>query len=96
MKFFNWLFGKEEDDSLNDLPSKDSDFTIEYYPITKRYYPKYKNYYLDTDYHTGIMEVKEPYLFSYCDYGSTEAEAEALIARFKEQRLKENVIIIKK
>lgn len=68
-----------------------SDFSIEYYPITDRYYPKYKSFYLKTGYNTGIVEVKEPYLFAYAEYGSDEIEAMKIIERFKEQRLKENV-----
>lgn len=75
--------------------NKENFFSIEYYPKTGRYYPKYKKYYLNTYHITGIIEIKEDYLFTYCDYGKTEEEAKKIIELFKEQRLKENVKIIK-
>lgn len=74
----------------------DSDFSVEFYPITKRYYPKYKKYYLQKNINTGIMNKLEEFLFTYADYGTTEAEADKLIELFKEQRLKKNVTIIPK
>lgn len=88
MLFFKNLFKKDKD-----IPSKiKNDFSIEFYPLTNRYYPKYKEYYyLKKDYNTGIMEKREPYLFTYADYGKTQQEAEELITLFKEQQLKENV-----
>lgn len=76
--------------------SKESLFSIEYYPITKRYYPKYRDYYLQVNTSTGIVEKMEPYLFTWADHGETEKEAYKLITMFKEQRLKENVITIPK
>ena len=73
-----------------------SHFSIEYYPLTKRYYPKYKDYYLKGDYQTGIIQIKEAFLFTWADYAETERGAEQIIEKFKEQQLKENVVTIKK
>ena len=36
--------------SYDDEVEVESDFSIEYYPLTKRYYPKYKNKYLKTSF----------------------------------------------
>lgn len=77
-------------------PKKKSHFTIEYYPATNAYYPKYKNWYLKKSIFTGIVELKEPFLFGYADSFSTEAQADRLIELFKEQQLKENVKVIQK
>lgn len=72
-----------------------SDFIIEYYPITERYYPKYKGEYMFQDSSTGIIKC-ESFGMDFALYRSTEEQADRLIAKFKEQQLKENVIIIQK
>lgn len=95
MNIFKRLFRKTENkDQIK--PEKQSDFSIEYYPLTGRYYPKYKDYYLKTHSFTGIVEKKEDYLFVFADYGDTEQQADKIIEKFKEQYLKENVQTIKR
>lgn len=78
-----------------ELKEKENVFSIEYYPLTERYYPKYKSYYLYLSTVTGIIEKKEPFLFAFASYGKTQEEAEKFIVLFKEQRLKEGVVVIK-
>lgn len=78
-------------DWLCKRPEK-SDFTIEYYPLTKRYYPKWKNYYMRKDYCTGVWQYKEAYLFTHCDCSKTEEGAKEMIAEFAEHVLKRNVV----
>lgn len=95
MKLLKGLFGSGKPE-LGEHVVKRSCFSVEFYPLTNRYYPKYKNYYMGTRWATGIVELKEDYLFSFADYGNTEAEADKLIAKFKEQQLKENVRTIEK
>lgn len=75
---------------------KTSDFSVEFYPLTKRYYPKYKRFYLSIDGPTGIIEKLESYLFPYADWGETEDDADKIIALFKEQWMNENVVRIEK
>lgn len=94
MGLIKFLFGNKKD--KKDENANHSCFSVEFYPITKRYYPKYKRYYMATRYSTGIVELKEPFLFSYADYGNTEEEADEIIKKFKEQQLKENVVTILK
>lgn len=89
MNILKWLFPK-------DKPLSQSDFSIEFYPITNRYYPKYKKKYLRKSYSTGIVESIDEFLFPYADHGKSEEEAYRIINLFKEQQLKENVITIKK
>ena len=86
---------RELNDELQEEKYK-VDFTIEFYPLTQRYYPMYKGKYMQIEYNTGIVKLKEPYLFAYASFGLNEEEADAIIARFKEQRLKQNVVIIKR
>ena len=69
----------------------ESDFSIEYYPLTGRYYPKYKDYYLKKDSCTGIVQAVGDYLFAWADYGETEHQAKYIIDEFKEHRFKTNV-----
>jgi hypothetical protein len=73
-----------------------SPFSVEFYPLTNRYYPKWKSYYMITRSNTGITELIGDHLFAYAQYGDTEKDADEIIARFKEQQLKENVKTIKK
>lgn len=91
---------KAKEKKLETKPLKvektDTRFSIEFYPLTKRYYPKYESYYLQRRHNTGIVEKLESYLFTYADYGKTEKEAEQIISLFKEQQLKENVVVIQK
>lgn len=82
--------------ALNKPVVKRSYFSVEYYPLTKRYYPKYKDYYMIENYQTGIVEPKGDHLFVYANYSDTEAGAEKIIEKFKEQQLKENVRTIEK
>lgn len=91
-KLFYWRKSRNKDDQSEPK----SKFSIEFYPLTGRYYPKYEDYYLRTQYGTGIMDLQESRYFMYADYGKTEQEADAIIAKFKEQRLKENVTTIKR
>lgn len=92
MNFFKRLMAKDKDKEPKKV--KSSPFTIEYYPLTKRYYPKYKESYLYYDPLTGIFELDE--FMTYAKYSQTESGAEAVINEFKEQRFKENVIVIQK
>ena len=68
-------------------------FTIEYYPITNNYLPKYGEYYLRINPRTGIVEKKKYLCYSNCF--NTEILARHLLNTFKEQELKESLIIIK-
>jgi len=95
MNLLQRLFGSRNP-ALNKPVVKRSYFSLEFYPLTNRYYPKYKNYYMRTRWSTGIVELKEDYLFSFAEYGNTEAEADKIIEKFKEQQLKENVRTIEK
>lgn len=71
--------------------NKTPEYSVEYYPLTNRYYPKYRHYYLGTHWNTGIVELKEAYLFGYADYSETEKGAEEILEKFKEQQLKVNI-----
>lgn len=90
MNLFKLLFGINKNKLNDDL------FSIEFYPLTERYYPKYKNYYLKKNFYTGIVELKDDYLFAYADYSISENGAWKIILKFKEHYLKENVITIRK
>jgi hypothetical protein len=68
-----------------------NDFYIEHYPLTNRYYPRYKGFYLKRDYHTGIIEKMDPYLFAYSNNFSTERDARNFIELAKEHMIKVNV-----
>lgn len=69
-------------------------FTIEYYPLSGKYFVKYKKYYLKTNFWTGIMQLEEDLMFA--QQLNSEESCELLIKKYKEQRFKENVKIIKK
>ncbi len=86
---------KKPEDKVEEKPKKEIiDFTIEYYPLTKRYYPKYKNSYIYRNSSTGIMETSS--FMAYSEYAYSEKDVDEIIKLFKEQYLKENVIIIKR
>lgn len=73
-----------------------SNFSIEYYPISRKYFPKYKNYYLQSNYQSGIIKTLDSYCFAYADYFYTEQGASDFIELFKEHQFKKNITIIKK
>lgn len=82
--------------STEEEKGKKSDFVIEYYPLVGKYYPKYKNRYLYKDPLTKIFDIRGRDYMAYSQSSSTEAGADAIIAEFKEQQLKENVKIIQR
>lgn len=70
------------------------DYSIEYYPLSKRYYATYGIFYLKKDtYWSGLISRT---IFVVADNFETEQEAEEYIALHKEQHWKANVIVIKK
>jgi hypothetical protein len=86
----------EEEIPAEEPKSGYEDFTVEHYPETDRYYPTYRGHYIQRDYQTGIYELVKPFLFAYADCSMTEAGAWRIIDLFKEQRLKENVRILRR
>lgn len=70
------------------------DFTIEYYPFSNMYFPKFKGKYIQSQYPSMILKTTSDNLFA--DKAYTEKGAEEIIAKFKEQRLKQGILIIKK
>jgi hypothetical protein len=66
---------------------------IEYYPETDKYFAKCDKKYLRLNKVTGIVEKFDAYLMGYVN-GGTREEAEQLIVLYKEQHLKENVVIV--
>ena len=92
---FKWFNKNKEIKKPEDkVEKKSNDFTIEHYPLTKRYYPKYRNMYIYKNPNSGIMEAD--YSMSYVEYSYSEKGADTIITLFKEQQLKQNVIIIKR
>lgn len=89
---FDWITGKVKNRALEIA----SPFSIEHYPETGRFYPKYKKCYIKRNYDTGIYKELEPYFMGLADYGVTVAEADKILTLFKEQRLKENVKVLKR
>jgi len=92
-----WLKRPVNKSQIDNEPIIDTvEFSIEYYPFSGRYYPKHKNFYIREDSETGVLELIYKRFFDLAIYKKTEAEADKIIDRFKEQQLKETVIVIKK
>lgn len=94
IKFLKKLFGIQ-----TSVPkSKYDDFSVEYYPETGVYYAKYESGYLKRHWSTGIFDVIYD-IWRGIPRGqqfNTEQDAWNAIDLFIEQRLKENVKIIKR
>lgn len=81
-------------ESAEAFSNESGDFIIEYYPFSNMYFPKYKGQYLQSQYPSMILKTTSDNLFA--DKAHTEKGAEEIIAKFKEQRLKQGIVIIKK
>jgi len=70
-------------------------FSIEHYPLSNKYYPKYKKGYINRNYSTGILGIKDSFEWASVLYFSDEESARKIIEEFKEQEFKETVKTIK-
>lgn len=74
-------------------------FSIEFYPLSNRYYPMVDGQYLRVQYqnpfdYENLGSVNTEINFRLAAFRATEAEAREIIAVYKEQHLKENVVTI--
>lgn len=73
--------------------SKYNGFSVEHYPLTNRWYPKIGEDYMKKNPHTGIIEKRQPFSFTWADYAQTEEGAWAIIDLYIEHWSKVNVQI---
>ena len=58
-KILNYFFKKKViKDEPKKIIEKKSDFTIEYYPLSKRYYPKFKHFYIKLETYSTLYKIE--------------------------------------
>lgn len=82
------------------IKEKKSYFKIEHYPLSGLYFPKYKGNYLETYGFTSIIKIGSGHSSEEVDMAlatsfNNKKDTIKFIERFKEQKFKTNVTIIK-